>query len=652
MIRLSTEQRRIVETQSLEAVQVLASAGTGKTRVLTERVRFILESTKREGVIALTFTNKAAEEMQARLSDCDEAAERAWVATIHSVAERILRRYGHVMGLPAELHIYDRDKDRTDVFIQSLRDNWINIDEYLSLEEREKKDRERVLREYMSAFSVIKRELLEKEDTEIRFKDKPGLWRIFQHYQYALLDSGGIDYDDILVYSRKLLLNQAWIADIYRAKYKHLCVDEAQDLNLLQYEFLRALCGDRITSVMMVGDPNQMIYGFNGSSSDYLCKQFVRDFSAKRYKLTKNYRSSKRVIKAANNLRPGSQQVGIFALEGRVEIKSLPDETKESEWIVASIKRLISGGRHEEIEGDISLSRIVIIARNRFVFSALQKALNRNSIPFYIKRTERTSEPVSLLGRILDYGIRIKLNPRDWVDGKKLCCLLDVEPPDKWQDEDILKHWADKIYTSNSPLNGFCADLLLAVHELDSSEPNMGKFKSSLHQKLKEVARSETDHVQEIERSMEELEEFYRNWITFRRRGLGTSLRSFQNALALGQLVEEEPLATEGRLMLSTVHTMKGLEKDIVYIMTMCEGVFPDYRAECEDEINEERNNAFVAVTRAKRWLYITYPEKRIMPWGDERGQVESRFIREIRGNNLRTGQRTIRPKKKLENAL
>lgn len=652
MIRLSPEQKRIVETQPFEAVQVLASAGTGKTRVLTERVRFILENTKREGVIALTFTNKAAEEMQIRLSDCDEVAERAWVATIHSVAERVLRRYGHVMGLPEELHIYERDKDRMDVFIQSLRDNWINMDEYLSLEEREEKDRERVLREYMNAFSVIKRELLGKEDTESQFTDKPGLWRIFQDYQYALLDSGGIDYDDILVYSRKLLLNQAWIADIYRAKYKHLCVDEAQDLNLLQYEFLRALCGNRITSVMMVGDPNQMIYGFNGSSSDYLCRHFVRDFSAERYELTKNYRSSKRVIKAANDLKPGSQQGSIYALEGRVRIKSLPDEVEESKWIVSSIKSLISGGRHEEIEGHITLSRMVIIARNRFVFSALQKELDKNSIPFFLKKAERASEPVSLLGKILDYGIKVKLNPRDWVDGKKLCYLLDVEPPEEWQDEDILKHWSNEIDTSNSPLGGFCADLLLAVYELDSSEPNMRKFKNSLRQKLNEVAEAETDHAQEIERGMEELKEFYRNWITFRRKGLGTSLRSFQNALALGQLVEEEATATEDRLMLSTVHTMKGLEKDIVFIMTMCEGVFPDYRARCEDEIDEERKNAFVAVTRAKRWLYITYPEKRTMPWGDERAQVESRFIGEIRGDDLRTGQKAVRSKKKLETTL
>ncbi len=650
MVQLSSEQKQIVKTPLSEAVQVIASAGAGKTRVLTERVRYILENTKREGVIALTFTNKAAEEMQTRLSDCDEAADRAWVATIHSVAERILQRYGHVMGLPAELHIYEREKDRVDVFIQSLRDVWIDMDEYLGLKGIEKKDRERELREYMNAFSVIKRELLGEEETKIQFKNKPGLWRIFQDYQDALLDSGGIDYDDLLVYSRKLLLNQDWIANIYGVKYKHLCVDEAQDLNLLQYEFLKALCGNRITSVMMVGDPNQMIYGFNGSSSDHLCKHFVRDFSAKRYELNKNYRSSRLVIKAANNLKPGSQQEHIFALEGRVRIESFSDEVEESKWIVSSIKSLIGGGRHEEIEGDISLSRMVIIARNRFVFSALQKVLHEESIPFFLKKAERATEPISLLGKILDYGIRIKLNPKDWVNGRKLCCLLKVDSPEKWQDENILKHWSDEMSTSNSSLTRFHSESLLAVHKLDSSEPNINKLKTSLRQKLREVDMSEVEYVPEIEKSIEELEEFYRNWITFRGKGLGTSLRSFQNALALGQLFQGD--ATGDRLMLSTVHTMKGLEKDIVFIMTMCEGIFPDYRAKSEDKMEEERNSAFVAVTRSKRWLYITYPQTRKMPWGDICGQTESRFVTEIRDNNLHTEQMTISPRKELEAAL
>jgi DNA helicase-2/ATP-dependent DNA helicase PcrA len=144
-MNLSNAQRQIIEAPINSAVQVLASAGSGKTRVLTERVRYILDKTKKEGIIALTFTNKAAEEMSARLADFEQVEDRVWIATIHSVAQRILEKYGHTVGLPTELHIYDRDKDRMEVFIQSLREDGINIDEYLNItDSRELKSREKI----------------------------------------------------------------------------------------------------------------------------------------------------------------------------------------------------------------------------------------------------------------------------------------------------------------------------------------------------------------------------------------------------------------------------------------------------------------------------------------------------------------------------
>lgn len=629
MIQLSHAQRKIVEAPLTGAIQVLASAGSGKTRVLTERVRFILDHTKKEGAIALTFTNKAAEEMQNRLSDCDEAEDRVWVATIHSVAQRILEQYGHTIGLPKELHIYERDKDRMEVFVQSLRDDGVDIDEYLNIEDaKEQKSRERNLQKYMDGFSLIKRELLLEQDIEERFPDNPGLWKIFQDYQNALLNSGGIDYDDILVYAHRLLLDHDWIANIYRAKYKHLCVDEAQDLNLVQYEFIKAFCGETIKNVMMVGDPHQMIYGFNGSSSEYLCDHFVREFSAAQYELRENYRSTKQVIKAANKLKPRSQIEHEFALEGIVHIESLTDEVEEANWIVSSVKKLIELGQHDEIEGKITLDHMVVIARNRFVFSSLEKALTEHSIPFSLRKGERRAEPASLFGKVLDYGLRIKLNPKDWVDGKKLCSLLGLEAPEQWQKTNILEEWSQRVDSSNIPFSNLYSELLSAIHKLDSDEPNIRKFEKSLHEKLSKLAKSDANDKLELERSIEELEEFKISWARFRQKGLGNSLQSFRNALALGQLTED---VSPGGLTLSTVHTMKGLEKDIVFIMAMCEGVFPDYRAKSKKDIDEERNNAFVAVTRAKRWLYITYPRQRTMPWGDKKFQKESRFINEIK---------------------
>ncbi len=629
-MNLSNAQRQIVEAPLDIAIQVLASAGSGKTRVLTERVRHILRETKKEGVIALTFTNKAADEMRARLADSEQAEDRAWIATIHSVAQRILEKYGHTVGLPSELHIYDRDKDRMEVFMQSLREDGIDIDDYLNISDsKELKNREKNLQSYMDIFSKIKRELLtESEVTELY--PNSNIWKIYTDYQAALLSSGGIDYDDILVCAHRILLDHDWIAKIYRSQYKHVCVDEAQDLNKAQYEFIKMLCGDVIKSVLMVGDPNQMIYGFNGSSKDYLCTHFVEDFTPKKFELKENYRSTKAVIRAANKLRPGSQTEIDYALEGRIKISEFDSEEDEAAAIVARIKYLLDLKVHDEIEGEISLGNMVVIGRNRFVFSKLEKCLQDNSIPYSLRKGERQLEPSTRFGKVLDYAIRVKLNSKDWVDGKKLCQVLGISEPDNWS-KNVLQDLAAKIVSSADDYSEIFQKLLSAIDNLDVDNPKLPKLVKNFNALLASLVENHNgasdERTEDVKLSLEELDEFNRTWTRFKRKGLGDSLVAFRNALALGQLSDN---AFDDRLTLSTVHTMKGLEKDIVFLIGMCEGVFPDYRANTAKELDEERNNAFVAVTRAKRWLYVSYPRQRMMPWGDIKFQRKSRFVTEI----------------------
>lgn len=628
MIHLSESQRQVVQAPIGSAMQVLASAGSGKTRVLTERVRYILEQTKKDGVIALTFTNKAADEMRQRLDDTDSMEDRAWISTIHSIAQRVIEQYGHTIGLPAELHIYERDKDRMEVFLQSLRDHGVNIDEYLQVNDaRERRNRERIMQKYMDAFSNIKRELAttEEEVAALYPSDSERVWRIYQDYQAALLDSGGIDFDDILIRAYEILQTQEWVGDVYRAKYKHICIDEAQDLNKAQYEFIKIFCGDKLKSILMVGDPNQMIYGFNGSSSEYMCKMFVDDFQPSEYRLTENYRSTTKIIETANKLKPGSQKEHDAALQGFVEVVPQNDEFFEADWVVRQIQALIKLGTHDEIEGNISLSNMAVIARNRFIFPALEEALENAKIPFHMKKGERAAEPDSLFGRVLDLGIRVKLNPRSWVDGKKLCQLLQIPAPSKWDGSEILLALSSQTAASEVINSELLSDLLTEIHKLDSDDPNIRKFKRTFEQRLEAIAKSsENISDPELATSISELDEFFSSWTKFRQKGLGESLQSYRNAKTLGQL--EGETNTDG-LTLSTVHTMKGLEKDIVFLIGMCEGVFPDYRAKSKRELEEERNSAFVAVTRAKRWLYVTYPNQRTMPWGDVRPQTRSRFV-------------------------
>ena len=629
MINLSTAQSAVVHAPIGHPMQVLASAGSGKTRVLTERVRYLIENTNKDGVIALTFTNKAAEEMLARLDNLESVEERCWIATIHAVAQRILNQYGHSIGLPSDLHIYERDLDRKSVFLQSLRENGVDIDVFLDVpDENARKDRDRIIQKYMEQFSIVKRELLSEEEVKEKYANSKNFWQIFQAYQDALLGSGGIDFDDILVYAYRILIEQPWCGEIYRAKYKHVCVDEAQDLNRAQYEFIKALCGDKIKSVMMVGDPHQMIYGFNGSSYDYLCQRFVEDFAPTKFELKENYRSSKAVIRLANKLKPSSQVESVFATDGRSQIEVLQDEDAEALWIYNKIDELIQAQYDAEIEGEISLNNMVVIARNRFVFQVLEKLLKEKQTPYALKRGERQVEPTSTFGRVLDLAIRLRLNPKDWVDGKKLCAVLKIGIPKAWGEDNLLEKFSSQALNSDIPFPEIQANLLNAVKNLDLDQPNILKLCADFTRSIEALgSESSLESDGELERSLQELQDFKKCWITLNRKGLGKSLSSFRNAMALGQLTEEY---NPSGLTLSTVHTMKGLEKDIVFLMGMCEGVFPDYRATVQKDIEEERNNAFVAVTRSRRWIYITYPHLRKMPWGATKTQYQSRFITQM----------------------
>ncbi|MDA1277463.1 MAG: ATP-dependent helicase [Verrucomicrobia bacterium] len=629
MISLSSSQAQIVEAPLGCAIRVLASAGSGKTRVLTERVRHIMEHTKKDGIIAITFTNKAAEEMQTRLEGIDGFEERCWITTVHSLCQRIIDQYGHAIGLPSDLHIYERDQDRKSVFLQSLRDSGTDVDAFLDVSDTEtKRDRERVIQNYLDQFSVVKRNLLSIQEIEEKYSEHGSFLQIYAAYQDALLQSGGMDFDDILVFAVRILLEQPWCAQIYRAKYKHLCVDEAQDLNRAQYEFVKAFCGTEIRSVLMVGDPNQMIYGFNGSSHEYLCENFVEDFNPQSFTLSENYRSSKAVVRLANKLKPGSQIEADFAKTGLAEILAFQDEEAEAAWVCGKILDLLQPGADcgGEIEGEIGLSKIVILGRNRFAFQSIEKELDDKKIGYSLKKGERHAEPMSIFGKVLDLGIRLRLNPKDWVDGKKLFSTLKVQFPSRWGDDLQLENLAALVSDAAIAYPELQAEVLRAIHHLDIEEPNILKFCTGFAKRIEELSLNmESESSGELERSLLELQEFRGLWTGFKRKGLGNTLSAFRNAIALGQLFDD---ASQQGLTLSTVHTMKGLEKDIVFLVGMCEGVFPDYRAQTPKELEEELNNAFVAVTRSRRWIYISYPQRRMMPWGDTKFQRPSRFLK------------------------
>lgn len=629
-VQLSSKQLEIVNADLYGSISVLASAGSGKTRVLTERIKFILEQQKKHGVIALTFTNKASEELSDRLSISEIDLTRIWTGTIHSVAQRILDQYGHTIGLPEGVQIYERDQDRMDVFLEALRRSGVNIDEYLDIEDsKEKRSRQRNLQNYMDGFSIIKREMLREEDVEQRLSDLKGIWIRYLDYQNALANSGGIDYDDIIKGALEVLLTQTWVGDLYRTKYGFICVDEAQDLNKIQYEFIKALAGPGSTKVMMVGDPSQMIYGFNGSSSTYLTHSFKVDFAPQTFKLEENYRSSRAVVQVARQLRPSGEVHQKYAFEGTVQFVEFETEEAEAAGICKQIEEILQFKQHAEIEGPISLASIAVIGRNRFVFRELEKQLNAKQIPYGLRLAERAKQPSSKFGRALDFALRVKLNPKDWINGKKLCELLEIQWVNGTEGSSPLASLRERFDNKGGSPDSLFSALLAEVDYLAFENPNILKFKSNFEKRIQELASQNNEEAKTLEfaRSIEELIDFSNSWMRFRQLGLGTTLGGFRNADALGKLSHD---TSDLGLTLGTVHTMKGLEKDIIFILGFSEGTFPDYRAISHAQVEEERNTAFVAVTRARRWLFISHPRNRLMPWGSSQFQRPSRFLLEM----------------------
>lgn len=636
MIQLSEKQAEIVNFPIGNAIQVIATAGTGKTRVLTERIRFILKQTKRDKIIALTFTNKAAEEMRNRLATIPEVQDRVWISTIHSVAQGILEKYGHLIGLPKDLHIYENDRDRMEMFIKSLREGGIDIDKYLEIKDKdERKKIDKTLKDYMGVFSRIKRENLSESDVLKEFANNKTVWKKYKDYQVALLESNGIDYDDIIIYAQKILLENPNVARNYRVQYKHVCVDEAQDLNKSQYNFIKTFCGDVIKSLLMVGDPDQMIYGFNSSSEKFLCENFIVDFSPTKFQLKENYRCTKAVVDVANILKPNKQLSTDYALEGKVCIVAYDSEEKEAFGVVNKIKEMISDNQTNEIEGGISLDKIVVIGRTKFVLDKVAETLSENNLPYHFKKSDRNVEKLSTFGKVLNYSINIKLNSKNWIDAHKLFKALGTEPVKK--QEFTLDDFIQKLSEKDSEQALF-KELLTKVNQLNSTEPNILGLVNDMNDYLKKMAsngnKEMSDNHEYFISNSKELDSLNKKWMRFKRQGLGSSLSSFKNAISLGKLNDDN---NEQGVTLSTVHTMKGLEKDIVFLISMCEGIFPYYLATTHEEIEAEKNNAFVAITRAKRWLFISYPTTRKMPWGDIKKLRKSRFLNNIKEINCDT---------------
>jgi DNA helicase-2/ATP-dependent DNA helicase PcrA len=370
---------------------------------------------------------------------------------------------------------------------------------------------------------------------------------------------------------------------------------------------------------MMVGDPKQAIYVWNGANPEYM-NMFEREFSAKRYELKENFRSSRAVVSAARSLFPTYSVVGQLPIAGEIRLLEAQDPRDEAYRVIEYLKRLMASG-HEDIEGEITLDKCALLARNRYVFQEVEKLLVHEHLPFY-KRLSAQHESESYLIRDFENALRVLANPRDQLHLGMLATRWDV-PIDRAMEQNKSDGMQTVRCLATASGNAEAKACLEAIAGMEWS-PGGFRFAKALD--LLAAYASQIASPEERSLVVEDLGVWRRHWNVFlRTQQQGTqNLAFFLSSVAMGatQQMRQEGLA------LLTVHSAKGLEFDVVVVMGMTEETFPDYRAmRSSGGLEEESRNAFVAVTRSRRLLAFSYPKRRVMPWGDDTAQKPSRYL-------------------------
>lgn len=601
-VKLSPKQQQIVDHVD-GPILVKASAGSGKTRVLTERVKKLSQMTKRK-ILAITFTNKAGEEMKERIGR-GEKDDQLFIGTFHGFCQSVIENNRDSLGFSTIPHIFEDESDRLKMVEEAIKQNPIYFQEYSNMDSKMQK---KYLTEVLNYISEEKRNLKEYNKISIG-NDKYAL--LYQTYQEFLFSQNAIDFDDLIILTYNLFINNKKIAKLYRRSFKYICIDEAQDLNYSQYNLILALSGKENNNIMMVGDPNQSIFAFNGSSSRFMTDSFRNDFNPTIYELNENFRSSIKVLEAAEKIYPNSSNLKNTVISGAFSIQCCENEFDEAKQIITKILYYINIGHHEDIEGQITYDKISVLARNKYIFKILEKELIKRNIPYYYKVTPGGIVFESKIMKIFDLSFRIKINPLDKFHMKILSDLCQIDEIESL--DELLE------CTNDNNIN----TIITIVKKLKEDGSNI---KLLLEEYKKSIEKNDIIQFEDKSMIINDLEELLTHWHEYARKTENKNIMTFRNSMSLGKT---HPLTKKEGIALSTIHTMKGQEYDIVFLMGMDDGTFPDYRAIQKGgiELEQEKNNLYVAITRSKRFLTITWPQFRTMSWGEIFHRSHSRFL-------------------------
>ncbi len=628
---VNDEQKRAIE-HIYGPLLIIAGAGSGKTRVLTYRYAHLVKnySISFEKILAITFTNKAANEMKERISKLlNLEVSPKWISTFHSSCVKILRIHGHLIGFKNNFTIYDQS-DSAKLIRNCMRENDVDLKQYSP----------KRFQAHISSLKNMRTSPGEAvENAESFFEVKVA--EIYTSYEKKLILSNSMDFDDLLIKTVELLETSDQALDYWSNKFEYIMVDEYQDTNLVQYKLIELL-SSKYKNLCVVGDSDQSIYAFRGADIRNI-QEFEKDFSkATIITLEKNYRSSQKILDIANAVishNPRKKEKNLWTdNEDGLDVNAIRfgSERDEGRWIGEEISKIINEDKNNEI---------AIFYRTNNQSRIFEEELRKLSINYRVVGNVRfydrkeIKDILSYLNFLVNQDDAVSFErvlnvPKRGIGESTLQKLRDYANSRNISVSNVLEHineidtLSDRVIKQLNTFKNLIIEL--KTHAIKGPSQSIEKileltgYKKELIKEGTLESQMRIENLDELLTSAVEFENLYEEEIDdpFHK------VRDYLESLAL--FTDSDNITNEDNVLLMTLHNAKGLEFPVVFMTGMEENVFPSQRSENEFEIQEERRLCYVGMTRAEKKLYLTYSSTRTL-WAGTNYNLPSRFLDEAK---------------------
>ncbi|MDR1018597.1 MAG: DNA helicase PcrA, partial [Lachnospiraceae bacterium] len=622
---------------------ILAGAGSGKTRVLTHRIAYLIEEkgVNPWNILAITFTNKAAKEMRERVDKLvSYGSESIWVSTFHSACVRILRRHIELLGYTNNFTIYDSDDQKTLVK---------NIMKQLNIDTKQFKERDVITQiSHAKEKMVGPIEFAENASSDFRMKT---IARIYKAYEKQLKDNNALDFDDLLVKTVRLFENNPDVLENYQERFKYIMVDEYQDTNGVQFRFVKLLSA-KYRNLCVVGDDDQSIYSFRGADIRNILDFELVYPDAKVIKLEQNYRSTSHILNTANSViknNIGRKSKALWTDNGegeKVHIRELNSAYDEGDYVASDLRNYINeeGGHYYDN---------AVLYRTNAQSRIFEEVFIKSNIPykifgginFYARR--EIKDLLSYFKVIAndndDLAFRRIINlPKRGIGNATIDKVVDYATSHEINFYDALQDMATfgLLDRAGSKIKGFIG--LIEDFRKKRSELSLNELLDYVIENINYIDELKKEGEIESQNRIENIDELRSKITAYEEESMVANEEpTLEGLLENIALVAEADVVEDGDdfVTLMTLHSAKGLEFDRVYLVGMEDGVFPSYMSITSGdltEIEEERRLAYVGITRARKELTITCAHNRMLH-GQMMYNRPSRFIKEMDRDYLDT---------------